>query len=505
MKKVVGILALCLILTLAGTAFSGCGLFGGIVITTEVSSAEQLQEAGGNIRLIADIDFGGEIFDPIEVTSFDGNGHTISNAIVVASGSQEHASFFADVADGVRDVTFENISVSSEGTSYAAIVWDGMERSDAMPQGEEIEFENVHIKDCTIEFVQGTNETRTFVGGMVGWGGLDWTGTPSRITDRRELSFTGCTVENLTANIDGYEPSQDGAYNIGPDLYVGGLSACADGMENCSVLDSKITVHSHQRYSEPYVGGLVGYLEGGASVSGCRVSGNTIEASALYYRHISLVNAYECSDVYLGGLFAESAAESAVSYCSVDGNSLQANSVGGYYLAGIGSSVSATVSQCAVVENTFVGVGRLDGENKNGDPWTRNIGGISASSSAVTFSSTFTYGNDMTATLTLDGTSSTDPTGSAVGFSKTTADAVFLNCATGANTMDAGSTDEFATAALKNATNCYVTSETYGNAQGFELISETDWLSEDSISELLNLSGSRWQYAPGDIPRLSFS
>lgn len=488
MKRAFGILALCLILTLAGTAFSGCGLFG--EATAEVSTAEQLQEAQGNIRLTGDIDLGGKVFDPISVGNFDGGGYTISNAIIVASGSKEHASFFSQVKSGVCNVTFENISLSGENVACAGIVWDGADRGkvDNDEREERVFFENVHVKNSSLEILQKTNEDVGYFGGMVGGGGV---------------IFEGCTVDGLTADISGYEPTQDGTYVFGPDIYMGGLAGNTGGATDCSIANSEITVLSNQRYSEPYVGGLVGSLNDAAS--GCQVTGNTIEVSALYYRHISLTNAYECSDVYLGGLFGISGSDGSVRYCGVDGNTLQANSVGGYYLAGIGGSVSAAVSQCTVTGNNFVGVGRLDGEDKYGDPWTRNIGGISASASAVTFSSSFSYGNEMTATLTLNGNSATDPTGSAVGFSKTTADAVFLNCATGANTMAAGTTDEFATAVLKNVAECYVTSELYGNARELPVISEADWLSEEAISDLLGLSGSRWQFAPGEIPHLSFS
>ena len=90
MKKVFGILALCLILTLAGTAFSGCGLFGDSTPTIEVSTVEELSGAkGANVILKNDLDLEGGIFEPVSVASFDGGGHTVSNAVIVASGSKD--------------------------------------------------------------------------------------------------------------------------------------------------------------------------------------------------------------------------------------------------------------------------------------------------------------------------------------------------------------------------------------------------------------------------------
>ena len=204
----------------------------------------------------------------------------------------------------------------------------------------------------------------------------------------------------------------------------------------------------------------------------------------------------------MGGIFGSSKGDTSVSYCSVEENSFRAESVGGFYLGGIGGAISADVSQSRIVNNEFVGIGYLDGEDKSGDPWTRNIGGVSASSAEVTFSSIFTYGNRMTTTLSLDDVQTVDPTGSCVGFAKTTPEAVFMYCATGANEMSSGTTDEFATAALENVDQCYVTSETYGNARELPFINESDWFAEDQISMLLNLAGDNWTFTPGALPDL---
>ena len=105
-------------------AFAGCSfLFGkDELIVTEVSTAQELQEGAMNISLQNDIDLGGEFFDPIRVHSFNGNGHTISNAIITTTSVKNSASFFSEVFDHVQDVTFKNITVSAENTSYAAIV-----------------------------------------------------------------------------------------------------------------------------------------------------------------------------------------------------------------------------------------------------------------------------------------------------------------------------------------------------------------------------------------------
>lgn len=477
----------------------------------EVSTVQEMQNADGlNISLQNDIDFEGGIFEPIDVNIFNGNGHTISNAVITATSIDDSASFFSEVFNRVQDVTFENITISAEKTAYAAVVLAlpssrygyGNDREDV----EQIAFDNVHVKECNIIVNQGNYAEKTYVGGILGSGTMakldSWDTDHIWDEDNMERVITNCSVTDTEITVRGYDPAQDGKYNIGPAMNVGGICGSADKIIDCSAAHNTISVTSNQRYSEPYVGGLTGCLNEKGVIEGCSVYANTIEASALFYRHIALVNGYECSSVYMGGLFGDSREDSSVSFCSVDENIFSAKSVGGYYLGGIGGDILANVSQCRVVNNVFEGIGYLDGEDKSGDPWTRNIGGVSASSAEVTFSSIFTYGNRMTTTLSLDDVQTVDPTGSCVGFAKTTPEAVFMYCATGANEMSAGSTDEFATAALENIDSCYITSEIYGNARNLPLISESDWYAEDQISSLLNLMGTSWEFTAGELPQL---
>lgn len=506
MKKIILTLSLCLSIGLV-PLFSGCEFLFGSQETdiddlpfVEVSTAQELQEGGSNIILQNDIDFDGEIFDPISVNIFDGNGYTISNAIIATSSQVDDASFFSNVSNRVQNVTFENITISAENTSCAAIVL-------SVPRSHEdtIEFNNIHIKDCSIVLNQNSYDEITYVGGILGAG--DAVKEDTRTT--RELNSNGqheiisnCTVEDTEITVEGYTPAQDGTYVYGPELYVGGICGTCDEITGCSAENNTVSVASNQRYSEPYVGGILGGLNEEGTISNCSAYANYIDVVAGYYRYISLINAYECCDVYLGGIFGTSGTDSSVSYCNAEENLLSARSVGGYYIGGIGGSISANVTQSRVVNNVFEGTGYLDGEDKSGDPWMRNIGGISASSAAITFSSTFSFGNQMKTTLSLDGVTTTDSTGSAVGFAKTTPSAIFMYCATGANIMTAGTTDEFATAALENIDSCYITSDMYGNARNLPIISESDWYAEDQISSLLNLMGTSWEFTAGELPQL---
>ncbi len=515
LKKITAVfVSILLFLTVLGT-MAGCSmlesLFGNKpsdMPVTEVSTADQLQKGGSNITLTNDIDFDGDVFDPISVNIFDGGGHTISNAVITSSQLLTPASFFACVGNTVKNVTFKNISVSAEGIPYAAIVLAYPTVScyfggDSI-KVDEIVFDNVHIIDCTIKLQQKGNESTTYAGGILGSGtavrqssGDNSFGNES---DDMKKIIRNSSVQNLQMTVSGFDPEKDGTYVIGKDIYVGGLSGSADEITNCSVTDCNISVTSHQRYSDPYVGGAVGLLSKAGEAFRCTIKDNTINVRASNYRHISLTNQYETSTINLGGLFGTSGSEGNVSYCNVDGNSLIAYCVGEYFLGGIGGSVSKNVSQCRVVNNTMNGVGLLDGEDKYGDPWTRNIGGISASAGVVTFSSSFSYGNVMKTILSLDTGESKDPTGSCVGFSKTDPSAIFMNCATGINEMEAGTTDEFATAALENITQCYVTQDIYGNERQLTMINESDWLSQDSIVSLLKLSGDYWQFRSGELP-----
>lgn len=516
MKKF--LIASLLCLTFSTTiSLSGCEFLFGSQETdiddvpfVEVSTAQELQEGGTNIILQNDIDFGGEIFDPICVNIFDGNGYTISNAIIASTTLKDAASFFAEVYNMVQNVTFENITISAENTSFAAVVLalpsSRRGYGDESENIEHIKFNNVHIQGCTITLDQNSYEdTITYVGGILGSGTeakLNASDYSAIHNQRINESIINCSVKDTIITVEGCDPEREGSYVYGPDIYVGGI--CGSGFElaECIAENNTISVASNQRYSEPYVGGIVGSLNEEGTISNCSAYANYIDVVAGYYRYISLINTYECSDVYLGGIFGTSGTDSSVSYCNAEENLLTARSVGGYYIGGIGGSISANVTQSRVVNNVFEGTGYLDGEDKSGDPWMRNIGGISAYSAAITFSSTFSFGNQMTTTLSLDGVTTTDPTGSAVGFAKTTPSAIFMYCATGANIMTAGTTDEFATAALENIDSCYITSDIYGNTRNLPTISESDWYAEDQISMLLNLAGDNWTFTPGALPDL---
>lgn len=514
MKKILMTLILSLVF---GTTFllSGCEfLFGSDSVDDrpfiEVTTPEELQNGGSNISLQNDIDFGGDVIEPITVNKFDGNGHTISNAIITTTTLRDTASFFAEVYNSVQDVTFENITISAENTSFAAVVLalpsSRYGYGDDREEIGQIRFDNVHVKGCTITLKQNNyDETKTYVGGILGSGteiklnAADFTSIGNWGLDS---SIINCSVEDTEFTVNGYKPDREGTYVIGPDIYVGGICGSGDEITGCSAENNTISVTSNQRYSEPYVGGILGGLNEEGTISNCSAYANYMDVVAGYYRYISLTNVYECCDVYLGGIFGTSGTDSSVSYCNAEENLLSARSVGGYYIGGIGGSISANVTQSRVVNNVFEGTGYLDGEDKYGDPWMRNVGGISASSAAITFSSTFSFGNQMTTTLSLDGVTTTDSTGSAVGFAKTTPSAIFMYCATGANIMTAGTTDEFATAALENIDSCYITSDIYGNARNLPIISESDWYAEDQISSLLNLMGTSWEFTAGELPQL---
>lgn len=515
LKKITAVFVSVLLFLLSLGAMAGCSLLESLFDENpddkpviEVSTADQLQNGGSNITLTNDIDFDGDVFDPISVNIFDGGGYTISNAVITSSQLLTPASFFSCVGNTVKNVTFKNISVSAEGIPYAAIVLAYPTESCSFDgdsiKVDEIVFDNVHIIDCTIKLQQNGNESTTYAGGILGSGTAvrQSSGDNSfwHESDDMKKIIRNSSVQNLQMTVNGFDPEKDGTYVIGEDIYVGGLSGSADEITNCTVTDCNISVTSHQRYSDPYVGGAVGLLSMSGEAFRCIIKDNTMNVRASNYRHISLTNQYETSEIYLGGLFGTSGSEGNISYCNIDGNSLIAYCAGAYCLGGIGGSVSKNVSQCRVVNNTMNGVGLLDGEDKYGDPWTRNIGGISASSAVVTFSSSFAYGNIMRTTLSLEADVSQDPTGSAVGFSKTNPSAIFMNCATGSNEMDAGTTDEFATAALENVTQCYVTQEIYGNERQLTIINESDWLSQDSIVSLLKLSGDYWQFRSGELP-----
>lgn len=129
-----------------------------------ISSAEELNQL--NVRdkyviLTADIDFQGvAMTKPIEIcgnSTFDGQGHKISNVETAVQGNYATSLFRGDAKSGnkvVKNLIIEKLTTPS-GKDFASAIWSDLQ------DGANIEIDNVQINDATIQ-ANGT------IGGFVG-------------------------------------------------------------------------------------------------------------------------------------------------------------------------------------------------------------------------------------------------------------------------------------------------------------------------------------------------
>ena len=130
----------------------------------KISTAEELNNlkvTNAYVVLMADIDFGGAAMTkPIELwedSTFDGNGHKISNVTTAVQGGYATSLFRGDANPGnkvVKNLVIENLYTPA-GYSYAAAIWSDL-------QGANILIDNVHVNNSKIQ-AKGT------VGGFVGF------------------------------------------------------------------------------------------------------------------------------------------------------------------------------------------------------------------------------------------------------------------------------------------------------------------------------------------------
>lgn len=129
-----------------------------------VSTAEQLNSLSAKnkyVILTADIDFqGAAMTKPIEIwgnSTFDGQGHKILNVKTAVQGGYATSLFRGDANSGnkvIKNLVVENLTTAT-GYGYASAIWSDL-------QGANIEIDNVHINNATIE-ATGT------IGGFVGF------------------------------------------------------------------------------------------------------------------------------------------------------------------------------------------------------------------------------------------------------------------------------------------------------------------------------------------------
>ncbi len=161
-----------------------------------ISTAEQLNKLNVTdkvVLLTADIDFGGATMaKAIEIfgnSTFDGQGHKISNVTTAMVGGNYATSLFRGDANGgnkvIRNLVIENLT-TPEVTFAAAAIWSDMQNS------ANIEIDNVHIYNSQM----GCSSINS-AGGFVGF-----VGSGSKYVVIKNSSINSSAISNFVSYVN---------------------------------------------------------------------------------------------------------------------------------------------------------------------------------------------------------------------------------------------------------------------------------------------------------------
>lgn len=454
---------------------TGCYLFKALrkeIVTTEVSTLEELMEGGKKIKLMNDIDGENRTISPIS-GQIDGNGFTLRNFCISTTYKNERSSLFA--GGSVSNITLENIIIQSRANFSAAIV---------SASGGSVE--NVTVKNCTIDISCATNSKEDLhVGGI--FGGYSYEDGYSR------YSADNCVVSGLTINAtiegDGSEMS---------DMYVGGIAGYSkkeSSITNCVVSDCTFNLTSPGPYSDLYAGGIVG--KSSDSIYKCKSNGNTFVMNARTYAK-GAFSLYSTPKVYSGGIVGIQS-EGGLEYCESESNKFENKTAGSAYSGGLaGEFNNATIHQTASKDNEITAKNYAKG-NKNSVE--RYLGGIVGHCVNSTVKSSFAYNS--TDFIDEDYASLANSTDDSlcglIGYGESSK---AEQCATYNKGFTCRSSDELMRGKDISVKECYVSSEKYGNSNSCELVDDLFWGSPNDIKEKLDLSKNHWSFEDDKLPSI---
>ncbi len=343
-----------------------------VEVITDITTVEELyaMSKDGNYRLTNDLDLDGNKWESKSVKNFDGNGHTIKNAIINSS-SDIGGGFFYGINE-IKNVTFENLTVviSSSSTAFGMVA-DAANR-----------VSGVTIKDSSAKFINTNTDSEVSMGGILG----EMQASENRGPSINGGKFSNNRMENCIIECQGEDFLRVGGL-LGS--YHGVGSSCqTNSIRQCEVENVKIGVTSN---ASIYCGGLIGGLFkfsyfGGfrtMTLSTCGAKNTTVSATTTKgnvciggaigfienmedekYFELSKFLVDKCNisgigtrDVYAGGLVGYSNGRTTNSLCNdnqILGKTTNEAS-GKLYVGGICGAAKKTIQGCVAQRNKIIG------------------------------------------------------------------------------------------------------------------------------------------------------
>ncbi len=319
--------------------------------------------------LTRDLDLEGRTIDPIPVHTFEGNGHTIKNAVI--NSSDGWSGFFRG-ADIIKNVTFDNIQIihtMKDGNRMDSIgmvvgclgsiidnyytemsgvtIKNSKVICKAMDSGVvnigigcmvgncyDIDvFENNTVENCSIEY---SGVAPIHIGGLIG------------IVTNNDGEIKNCSVDNVTISANGNSSVVCGGFT-GRLVYNGKITDEAKTLKlgsitNCSVNNVTMDVSASGKY-EVYVGGAIGTIDApkNGNMTNYEVSGiNVIECN---------LKAETSGDIVMGGVVAHSGGK--ILNCFSNGNLLDGENAANAYIGGLCGAGDNTIQTSLAQKNTI--------------------------------------------------------------------------------------------------------------------------------------------------------
>lgn len=468
-------------LTLSTGILTSCdGLF---ETTKKVSTFEELMKVTreDNVVLTNDIDCNFQTITTRACKSFEGNGYTIKNFVLSASGLKDETAFFASYTKTIKNVVFEGATINGDQVMSLAVVKScggGL-------------IENVHIKNCTLSATQ-SNKKRCNVGGI--YAGV--TASGGVYNDSFDAEIKNCSAENVEIKIEGYSKKDF----VTGDLFAGAIAAQCNTITDSFASNCELSVISYNHLIMPYVGGLVGYTQG--TITNSYAISNKITAEDTYYNPAAF-SYYSTATVYAGGLIGcadkhSNLDKTNIQYCYSEGNDITVKSTGSIYAGGlVGNAIKKQISQSYAKNNIISGDKYVEGNQNDVE---RYYGGLVGRIKNSSINSSFTYNNKLEERSNVSKNNN-----SVLGGLVSLIEGTAINyCGTYKNEIYGPQTDEFCYNTSSSIYDCVVTSETFGNKNNCSLVAEDFWYTEDLIKNTLKLGGPYWEYSPTDLPTLVF-